>query len=64
MLSCNGSLSSCMVSSWISRPLGSVSGALCCGAGSLVVSTSMILLLFDVWDGVIYLSDGVSGVFH
>ena len=46
-------LSNYMVSSRISRPLGSVSGALCRQGGSLVVSRSMILVWLDVRDGAI-----------
>ena len=64
VLSSIGSSSSCMVSSWMSRLLGSVSGALCCRGGSLVASTSLILLWVDVCDGDICLSNGVSGVSH
>ena len=65
MLSRTGSLSGCMVSSWMSTPLGSFSGVLHCqGWWLLVVSPSMILLWVDVLDDVICLSDGVSGVLH
>ena len=64
MLSRFRSSSICIVSSWMSRPLGSVSGALCCRDGLLAASTAMILLWVDVWHGVICLSDGVCGVLH
>ena len=62
MLSRTGLWSNSVVSSWMSRPLGSVSGALCRRGGSLVATTSMILLWVNVWDGAICFFDGVSGV--
>ena len=62
MLSCTRSSSNSMVSSWTSRPLGSVDGASRRWGGSLVASTSMMLLWVDVWDCAVGPSDAVSDV--
>ena len=62
MLSCTGLSSNSMVPLLMSRPLGSDGGAGCRAGGSLVASTSLMLLWVDVWDCAAGPSDCVSDV--